>query len=169
MLVWPGQRYPLGATYDGVGTNFALYSSVAESVDLCLFDAAGNERRIPLPEVDAYVWHVFLTGVQPGQRYGFRVHGAWDPARGQRCNPHKLLLDPYAKAVDGDPYFDWTNARPPRTPYHDTVVYEGHVRGLTMRHPAVPDELRGTYAGLAHPAVVEHLKRLGVTAIELMP
>src|SRR5918993_5723565 len=102
MLVWPGQRYPLGATYDGVGTNFALYSSVAESVDLCLFDAAGNERRVPLPEVDAYVWHVFLTGVQPGQRYGFRVHAPWDPARGLRGNPNKLLLDPYAKAVDGD-------------------------------------------------------------------
>ncbi|GIF78069.1 glycogen debranching protein GlgX [Asanoa siamensis] len=203
MLVWPGRRYPLGATYDGVGTNFAVYSAVAEAVELCLFDAAGDEQRIDLTEVDAYVWHVFLTGVQPGQRYGFRVYGPWDPARGLRCNPHKLLLDPYAKAIDGDvhwhpavyghdlsdpdtmsttdsapylpkavvvnPWFDWGNDRAPRTPYHDTVIYEAHVKGLTARHPGVPEELRGTYAGLAHPASIEHLSRLGVTAVELMP
>ncbi|MEV0715002.1 glycogen debranching protein GlgX [Asanoa sp. NPDC050611] len=203
MLVWPGRRYPLGATYDGVGTNFAVYSAVAEAVELCLFDAHGDEQRIDLTEVDAYVWHVFLTGVQPGQRYGFRVYGPWDPAAGLRCNPHKLLLDPYAKAIDGDvhwhpavyghdladpdtmsttdsapylpkavvvnPYFDWGNDRAPRTPYHDTVIYETHVKGLTAAHPGVPDELRGTYAGLAHPATIEHLTRLGVTAVELMP
>jgi len=203
MLVWPGSRYPLGATYDGVGTNFALYSAVAEAVELCLFDAEGREQRIDLNEVDAYVWHVFLTGVQPGQRYGFRVYGPWDPAAGHRCNPHKLLLDPYAKAIDGDvswhpalyghdqadpdamsttdsapyvpkavvvnPYFDWGNDRPPRIAYHDTVIYEAHVRGLTARHPEIPDELRGTYAGLAHPAMIDHLTRLGVTAVELMP
>src|ERR1700742_135886 len=106
MLVWPGRRYPLGATYDGVGTNFAIYSEVAEAVELCLFDADGTEQRIELPEVDAFVWHVFLTGVEPGQRYGFRVHGPYDPGRGLRNNPNKLLLDPYAKAVDGDVRWD---------------------------------------------------------------
>jgi isoamylase len=203
MLVWPGRRYPLGATYDGVGTNFALYSEVAEAVDLCLFDANGTEQRIELREVDAFVWHVFLTGVEPGQRYGFRVHGPYDPGRGLRCNPHKLLLDPYAKAVDSDvrwdvslygydidhpermsevdsgphmpkavvvnPYFDWGNDRPPRTPYHDTLIYEAHVKGLTWRHPDIPEQLRGTYAGIAHPVMLDHLTRLGVTAIELMP
>jgi glycogen operon protein len=203
MLVWPGRRYPLGATYDGVGTNFALYSEVAEAVELCLFDADGTEQRIELPEVDAFVWHVFLTGVEPGQRYGFRVHGPYDPGRGLRCNPNKLLLDPYAKAVDGDvrwdpalygydmahpermsevdsaafmpkavvvnPYFDWGNDRPPRTPYHDTLIYEAHVKGLTWRHPDIPEQLRGTYAGIAHPVMIDHLTRLGVTAIELMP
>jgi len=203
MLVWPGRRYPLGATYDGVGTNFALYSEVAEAVELCLFDADGTEQRIELPEVDAFVWHVFLTGVEPGQRYGFRVHGSYDPGRGLRCNPNKLLLDPYAKAVDGDvrwdpalygydlehpermsevdsaafmpkavvvnPYFDWGNDRPPRTPYHDTLLYEAHVKGLTWRHPDIPEQLRGTYAGIAHPVMIDHLTRLGVTAIELMP
>jgi isoamylase len=203
MLVWPGRRYPLGATYDGVGTNFALYSEVAEGVELCLFEGNGAEQRIELREVDAFVWHVFLTGVEPGQRYGFRVHGPYDPGRGLRCNPHKLLLDPYAKAIDSDvwwhpalygydrehpermsevdsarqmpkavvviPYFDWGNDRPPRTPYHDTLIYEAHVKGLTWRHPDVPDQLRGTYAGIAHPVMIDHLTRLGVTAIELMP
>ncbi|MEJ3746298.1 glycogen debranching protein GlgX [Actinomycetes bacterium KLBMP 9797] len=203
MLVWPGRRYPLGATYDGVGTNFAIYSEVAEAVDLCLFDANGKEERVELREVDAFVWHVFLTGVEPGQRYGFRVHGPYDPGRGVRCNPNKLLLDPYARAIDGDvrwhpslygydlrhpdrmseldsaehmpkavvvnPYFDWGNDRPPRTPYPDTLIYEAHVKGLTWRHPGIPDQLRGTYAGIAHPALIDHLQRLGVTAIELMP
>jgi isoamylase len=203
MQVWPGQRYPLGATYDGMGTNFAIFSEVAEAVDLCLFDASGTEQRIRLPEVDAFVWHAYLPGIEPGQRYGFRVHGPYDPARGLRCNANKLLLDPYAKAIDGDvrwdpavygydfddpermsqtdsapfmpkavvvnPYFDWGNDRPPRVPYHHSVVYEAHVRGLTMRHPDVPEELRGTYSGIAHPAIVEHLKSLGVTALELLP
>ncbi len=200
--VWPGSAYPLGATYDGTGTNFAIFSEVAEKVELCLFDEAGNEERIRLPEMDAYVWHAFLPGIQPGQRYGFRVYGPYDPAQGHRCNPNKLLLDPYAKAIDGqidwdeacfgyhfesgerndddsavhmpksvviNPYFDWGVARPPKTPYQKTVIYEAHVKGLTMTHPRIPEELRGTYAGVAHPAVIEHLQSLGITAIELMP
>ncbi|WP_448616555.1 glycogen debranching protein GlgX [Modestobacter sp. URMC 112] len=200
--VWPGQAYPLGATYDGTGTNFAVFSEVAEKIELCLFDDAGNEERIRLPEMDAHVWHAFLPGIQPGQKYGFRVHGPHDPAQGHRCNPNKLLLDPYAKAIDGEidwdeavfgyrfgsgakndddsaahmpksvvvnPFFDWGVDRPPRTPYHKTVIYEAHVKGLTMTHPRVPEELRGTYAGIAHPAVIEYLTELGITAIELMP
>jgi isoamylase len=208
---WPGVSYPLGATYDGVGTNFALYSEAARRVELCLFDvparagslAARTEERVALTEVDGYIWHGYLHGVGPGQRYGFRVYGDYDPSAGQRCNPAKLLLDPYAKAIEGDvewgqpvfgyqfgqddspdhtdsapfvprcvvanPYFDWSNDRQPRTPYHQSVIYEAHVRGLTMLHPAVPPEQRGTYAGLAHPAVIEHLLNLGVTAVELMP
>ncbi len=210
---WPGVSYPLGATYDGVGTNFALYSEAADQVELCLFGAAGTaqsgaaerapEERVALTEVDGYIWHGYLNGVGPGQRYGFRVHGDYDPVAGQRCNPAKLLLDPYAKAIEGDvrwgqpvfgyrfdheqepddsdsapfvprcvvanPYFDWGNDRQPRIPYHQSVIYEAHVRGLTKLHPAVPAEQRGTYAGLAHPAVIEHLVGLGVTAVELMP
>jgi isoamylase len=206
MQTWPGRRYPLGATYDGTGTNFAIFSEVAESVELCLFDEwdIGAEQRIELQEVDAFVWHAYLPGVQPGQRYGYRVYGPYDPSgSGARCNPHKLLLDPYAKAVDGDvqwhpalygyqmddpsrmseinsapympkgvvvnPYFDWGNDRPPRTPYHHSVIYEAHVKGLTKKHPDIPQELRGTYAGIAHPAMIEHLLKLGITAIELMP
>jgi isoamylase len=200
--VWPGAAYPLGATYDGTGTNFAIFSEVAEKVELCLFDDAGKEERIVLPEMDGFVWHAFLPGIHPGQRYGFRVHGPYDPAQGLRCNPNKLLLDPYAKAIDGavdwdrsvfgydfetqerndddsaahmpksvvvSPFFDWGVDRPPRTPYAQSVIYEAHVKGLTMTHPRVPDELRGTYAGIAHPAVVEYLTELGITAIELMP
>ena len=210
---WPGVSYPLGATYDGVGTNFALYSEAADQVELCLFGAAGTaqvgtaepvrEERVALTEVDGYIWHGYLNGVGPGQRYGFRVHGDYDPVAGHRCNPAKLLLDPYAKAIEGDvrwgqpvfgyrfdheqepedsdsapfvprcvvanPYFDWGNDRQPRIPYHQSVIYEAHVRGLTKLHPAVPAEQRGTYAGLAHPAVIEHLVGLGVTAVELMP
>ncbi|SDN84312.1 glycogen debranching protein GlgX [Geodermatophilus sp. DSM 45219] len=200
--VWPGTAYPLGATFDGTGTNFAIFSEVAEKVELCLFDDDGTETRIRLPEMDGYVWHAFLPGIQPGQRYGYRVHGPYDPSQGLRCNPNKLLLDPYAKAIDGqidwdpsvfgyvfdsgerndedsavhmpksvvvNPYFDWGVDRPPRTPYHKTVIYEAHVKGLTMTHPDVPEELRGTYAGIAHPAVIGYLQDLGVTAIELMP
>jgi isoamylase len=200
--VWPGSAYPLGATYDGTGTNFAIFSEVAEKVELCLFDEQGNEERIRLPEMDAYVWHAFLPGIQPGQRYGFRVYGPHDPEQGLRCNPNKLLLDPYAKAIDGqvdwdesvfgyhfesgdkndddsaphmpksvvvNPYFDWGVDRPPKTPYNKTVIYEAHVKGLTMTHPRVPEELRGTYSGIAHPAIIEHLHDLGITAIELMP
>jgi isoamylase len=205
---WPGVSYPLGATYDGVGTNFALYTEAADKVELCLFDSAGpadsgTEERVPLTEVDGYIWHGYMHGVGPGQRYGFRVHGGYDPAAGQRCNPAKLLLDPYTKAIEGgvrwgqpvfgyrfgqeqepddadsapsvprcvvaNPYFDWGNDRQPRTPYHQSVIYEAHVRGLTMLHPAVPEDQRGTYAGVAHPAVIEHLTGLGVTAVELMP
>ncbi|GAB2479048.1 glycogen debranching protein GlgX [Promicromonospora xylanilytica] len=209
MQTWPGRPYPLGATFDGTGTNFTLYSSVAQRVELCLLADDDTETRIEVTEADAHVWHVYLPGVGPGTRYGYRVHGPYDPASGHRCNPAKLLLDPYAKAVDGDldgdpslfsypfsdvdqattgttpeasdslghtmvsvvvnPFFDWGHDRPPATPYHETVIYEAHVKGLTMRHPDVPDELRGTYAGLAHPAVIEHLTTLGVTAIELMP
>ncbi|SDX43824.1 glycogen operon protein [Geodermatophilus africanus] len=200
--VWPGTAYPLGATYDGTGTNFAIFSEVAEKVELCLFDDDGTEQRIRLPEMDGYVWHAFLPGIQPGQRYGYRVHGPYDPSQGLRCNPTKLLLDPYAKAIDGqidwdpsvfgydfdsgerndedsavhmpksvvvNPYFDWGVDRPPKTPYHKTVIYEAHVKGLTMTHPDVPEELRGTYAAIAHPAVISYLHDLGVTAIELMP
>jgi isoamylase len=201
--VWPGDSYPLGATYDGAGTNFALFSEVAERVELCLFDQGGTETRVELREVDGFVWHGYLPGVNPGQRYGYRVHGRYDPAAGHRCNPAKLLLDPYAKAIEGgvrwnqavfsypfgqpdqrndddsapyvprcvviNPYFDWDLDRPPRTPYHETVIYEAHVRGLTKLHPDVPPEQRGTFLGLAHPAVLSHLRELGVTAVELMP
>ena len=203
MQVWPGSAYPLGATFDGTGTNFALFSEIAEQVELCLFDEQRDETRIELTEVDGYVWHAYLPEVQPGQRYGYRVHGPWDPATGLRCNPAKLLLDPYAKATCDDirwgqsmfsyefgdpeqrndddsaadmmlgvvvnPFFDWSGDRAPRIPYSRTVIYEAHVRGLTRRHPGLPEELRGTYAGVAHPAIIEHLTRLGVTAIELMP
>ncbi|MBF6358353.1 glycogen debranching protein GlgX [Nocardia higoensis] len=191
---WPGSAYPLGATYDGAGTNFSLFTEVADAVELCLIDRDGAETRIALEEVDGYVWHAYLPTIGPGQRYGFRVHGPWDPERGLRCDPSKLLLDPYGKAFDGDfdgdpslhtygldslghtmtgvvinPFFDWGADRPPKRPYHETVIYEAHVKGMTMTHPDVPEELRGTYAGIAHPAVVEHLKALGITAIELMP
>jgi isoamylase len=203
IAVWPGDSYPLGATYDGAGTNFGLFSEVAERVELCLFDDDGTETKVDLHEVDGFVWHGYLAGIGPGQRYGYRVQGPYDPAAGQRCNPAKLLLDPYAKAIEGsvtwgqpvfsypfghpdrrnnadsaryvprsvviNPYFDWNLDRPPRTPYHETVIYEAHVRGLTKEHPVVPEEQRGTYLGLAHPAVISHLRGLGVTAIELMP
>ncbi len=200
---WPGGPYPLGATYDGSGTNFALFSEVAERVELCLFDEAGTESRVDLRERDAFVWHCYVPNIGPGQRYGFRVHGPYDPAAGHRCNPSKLLLDPYAKAIDGDidwsqacfsytwgeedsyndedsapymcksvvisPFFDWDNDRHPRTPYNETVVYEAHVKGLTNTHPGIPEDVRGTYAALAHPVMLEHYKKLGVTAVELMP
>jgi glycogen operon protein len=203
MQVWPGSAYPLGATYDGMGTNFSLFSEVADSVELCLFDGAGRETRIRLPEVDGFVWHGYLPGVGPGQRYGYRVHGPYDRGAGLRCNPNKLLLDPYAKAIDGkvdwhpslfsydfdypddrndddsapflpkavvvNPYFDWGTDRPPGRPYNETVIYEAHVKGLTFLNKQVPLEMRGTYAGLSHPAMIDHLRKLGVTAIELMP
>jgi glycogen operon protein len=203
MHTWPGSAYPLGATFDGSGTNFALFSEGAERVELCLFGRRGAETRLDLVEVDAFVWHAYVPNVQPGQRYGYRVHGPYDPANGLRFNPSKLLLDPYAKAVDGavrwgqpvygynfgepdsrndddsapdmmkgvviSPFFDWAGDRRPGTPYAETLIYEAHVRGLTMRHPAIPDEMRGTYSAVAHPAIIEHLTKLGVTAIELMP
>jgi len=203
MQIWPGSAYPLGATYDGSGTNFALFSEVAERVELCLFDADGAEVRHDLPEMDGFVWHAFLPGVEPGQRYGYRVHGPYDPSRGHRCNPSKLLLDPYAKAIDGrfewgqalfsynfgdaqsrndedsagampksvviSPFFDWGVDRPPKRQYAESVIYEAHVKGLTYQHPEIPAELRGTYSAIAHPVMIDHLRSLGVTAIELMP
>ena len=203
MEIWPGRAYPLGATFDGSGTNFALFSEVAEKVELCFFDEAGAETRVELTEVDAYVWHGYLPRIQPGQRYGYRVSGPWDPEQGLRSNPHKLLLDPYAKATTGDidwnqslfgytfgdedsrndddsgphmtkavvinPFFDWEGDRRLDVPYNESVIYEAHVKGMTQLHEGVPAEQRGTYAGLAHPSVIDHLKRLGITAIELMP
>jgi isoamylase len=203
MDIWPGKPYPLGATFDGSGVNFAVFSESAERVELCLIDDEGAEQRVELTEVDGYVWHGYLPGVQPGQRYGYRVHGPYDPENGHRSNPTKLLLDPYAKAIDGqidgdeslfsyrfgepeefndddslghtmlsvviNPYFDWGHDRPPAQEYHDSVIYEAHVKGLTMTHPEVPDNIRGTYAAIGHPAIIGHLVRLGVTAIELMP
>lgn len=198
--------YPLGASYDGAGVNFALFSEVAEKVELCLFDENNNETRVEMTEQNSYIWHNYIPGIQPGQRYGYRVYGPYDPANGLRCNPHKLLLDPYAKAIEGNvdgdeslysysfdhpddlatmntldsadhtmkaavvnPYFDWGSDQLPDIPYHDSVIYEAHVRGITNLNPNVPPDLRGTYAGLGYPSVVEYLKKLGVTAIELMP
>jgi isoamylase len=201
--IWRGKAYPLGATYDGSGTNFAVFSEAADKVELCLFDAEGAESRVTLPEVDGFVWHGFIPNIEPGQRYGYRVHGPYDPAAGQRCNPNKLLIDPYAKAIDGtfewnqslfgynfgdpdsrndddsaasmpksvviNPFFDWGVDRPPGHEYADTVIYEAHVKGLTQTHPDIPENIRGTYAAVAHPVIIEHLKSLGVNAIELMP
>jgi isoamylase len=203
--IWPGEPYPLGATFDGTGTNFAIFSESADRVELCLFDDDGKETRVDLPELTAFVHHGYVPGVEQGQRYGFRVHGPWAPEQGQRANPEKLLIDPYARAVEGgvqwdesvfpyafadgpdgppthtdsgpyvpksvviNPYFDWADDRHPRTPWHETVVYETHVKGLTKLHPDVPDELRGTYLGLASQPIIEHLQALGVTAVELMP
>ncbi|MFV8230682.1 glycogen debranching protein GlgX [Mycolicibacterium fortuitum] len=205
--VWPGEAYPLGATYDGAGTNFSLFSEVAERVELCLIAKDGTENRINLEEVDGYVWHAYLPTVTPGQRYGYRVHGPWDPGAGHRCDPSKLLLDPYGKSFHGDfdfsqalfsydlsadppgtgnppgidslghtmtsvvinPFFQWGSDRAPKTPYHDTVIYEAHVKGMTQTHPGIPEELRGTYAGLSHPVIISYLQSLNITAIELMP
>jgi len=204
MKVWPGESYPMGAVYDGSGTNFSLFSKIAQRVELCLFDEKGREERVDLPEVTGYRWHGYFPEIKPGQRYGYRVYGPWDPAHGHLCNPAKLLVDPYSKAFEGHirlnealfPYrvkdgpearsqkdsapfmprsvvhlasFDWSGDVHPRRPWHETVIYEAHVKGFTARHPQVPPEIRGTYAGLAHPAAVDHLKQLGVTAVELMP
>jgi isoamylase len=201
--IWPGQPYPLGATFEGTGTNFSIFSEVADRVELCLFDEQGHETRVDLPDRTALCWHGYVPNVYPGQRYGFRVHGPYAPERGPRCNPANLLLDPYGKAVEGhvqwDPavygylgsdadttdgqdsapfmprsvvtnmWFNWEGDRPPRTPWHETVIYEVHVKGFTQRQPDIPPQLRGTYLGLAHPVALEHLLRLGVTAVELMP
>ena len=203
MDIYPGRPYPLGATYDGAGVNFALFSEVADRVELCLIDEQGAETRLELIEVDGYVWHAYIPNMQPGQRYGYRVHAPYDPENGHRSNPAKLLIDPYAKALDGqpdgdeslysyrfsdpdafneddslghtmlsvvtNPYFDWGQDRPPGHGYHESVFYEMHVKGLTMTHPGIPDELRGTYLGVAHPAIIDHLTSLGVTAVELLP
>ena len=208
MKIWPGHPYPLGANWDGAGVNFALFSENATKVELCLFDGADarRETRIPLREQTHQIWHVYLPEARPGQFYGYRVQGPYEPQLGQRFNPAKLLLDPYAKAIHGtvqwsealfgysigdpdldlsrsdedsasglpkcvvvDPAFSWGNDAPPATPWHDTIIYELHVRGFTMRHPAVPPELRGTYTALTLPPVIDYLKGLGITAVELLP
>jgi isoamylase len=208
MQVWPGTPFPLGATWDGRGTNFSLFSQNAERVELCLFDGDGHETRIELGERTAFNWHCHLPGVGPGQLYGYRVHGAYDPNRGKRFNPYKLLIDPYAKAIEGpvlweranvlpyvpspdadadidlddeddadaipkcvviDPSFDWEDDRPPATPWHDTVIYEAHVKGFTKLLPHVREDLRGTYAGLASEGAITYFRELGVTAVELLP
>ncbi|MFN0127260.1 MAG: glycogen debranching protein GlgX [Verrucomicrobiales bacterium] len=196
-IVWPGRPAPLGATFDGNGVNFALFSDHATQVELCLFDGPDESResaRLTLPERTDQVWHGYVPGLGPGQVYGYRVHGPYDPSRGLRFNAHKVLLDPYAKAIarpfrwdaavhpwDGDTAhcaalgrvvhapFLWDGDRAPGTPMHETIVYELHVRGFTMRHPDVPEPLRGTYAGLGSPAAIDYLQRLGVTAVELLP
>ena len=200
----PGEPFPLGATWDGRGTNFAVFSEIAEAVDLCLFDDAGRETCVRLPERTAFCWHGYLPGVGPGQRYGFRVHGPWNPSQGQRCNPAKLLVDPYAKSISGDiewndavfpyplggddlqrderdsaPYipksvvidesFEWGADRAPGRKLHETVIYEVHVKGFSKLRNEIPEHLRGTYAGLAHPASIDYLTSLGVTAVELLP
>ncbi len=207
MRVWPGKPFPLGAMWDGEGTNFSLFSENAEHVELCLFDSDDNETSVPLTERSAFNWHGYLPGIGPGQRYAFRVHGRWAPAEGHRFNPAKLLIDPYAKAIEGavnwdaastlpyvpggddadlelddeddaaaipkcvviDPSFDWEGDTLLRTPWHDTVIYETHIKGFTMRHPHVRDDLRGTYAGLASEEAIAHFRSLGVTAVEVLP
>ncbi len=206
--ILPGKAFPQGATWDGLGVNFALYSERATAVELCLFEDGGSEMSevIPIRETSGYVWHCYVPGLKPGQLYGYRVHGPYEPERGDRFNPNKLLIDPYAQAIHGavnweapvfgyklgDPaadlsfdetddawgvpkgavilsHFDWENDRPPLTPLHDSVIYELHVKGFTALNPDIPEELRGTYAGLAHPVAIEYLRKLGITAVELMP
>src|SRR5215213_7201739 len=209
MRVWPGRPYPLGATWDGAGVNFAVFSEAGKKVELCLFDSVDSKKethRIKLPEHTDMVWHGYFPDVEPGQLYGFRVHGPYEPQNGHRFNSNKVVLDPYAKAIGRDvkwadelfaykvgpgsddlsfddrdsaafcplasvvdTAFTWGDDRPPRTPWHKTLIYEAHVKGFTMRHPGVPENLRGTYAGLGSDAVVKHLKELSVTAIELLP
>ncbi|HEY9762588.1 MAG TPA: glycogen debranching protein GlgX [Trichocoleus sp.] len=207
--VWPGKPHPLGATWDGHGTNFAVFSENATAVELCLFDAEGHETHVFLPEVENYVWHGYLPDVRPGQRYGYRMHGPFAPKDGHRFNSNKLLIDPYAKAIAGDvvhgreifgypldaptigeadllfsgrndaacipkcvvidPSFDWEGDTPLDIPWHKSIIYEVHVKGFTRTHPGIPEPLRGTYAGMGHPAAIEHLKALGITAVELLP
>jgi isoamylase len=207
MRIWPGRPYPLGATWDGAGVNFALFSEHATKVELCLFDSADATKeahRIELKEQTDQVWHCYLPDALPGHLYGYRVHGPYEPAKGHRFNPNKVLLDPYAKLIgrdvrwddslfgykvgqddltfdnrDSAPFaplaavldsaFTWGEDRPPRNPWHKTFIYEMHVKGITMRHPEVPENVRGTFAGLASDAVIRHLKDLNVTAIELLP
>jgi isoamylase len=206
IALWPGSVYPLGAHWDGKGTNFALFSEHATGVELCLFDRNDQETRVSLNEVSNFVWHGYLPGISPGQRYGYRVHGPYEPEKGHRFNPNKLLIDPYTKAIDGDvgngealfgyswgdpaedlsfseldsallmpksvvvdQSFDWEGDGLLQTPWHETIIYEVHVKGFTKLHPDIPEELRGTYAGMSHPAAIEHLQRLGITAVELMP
>ncbi len=207
-IVLPGKPYPLGASWDGTGVNFAVYSENATHVDLCLYDNRSKQEieRVHVKETTAFVWHCYLPGLNPGQLYGYRVHGPWDPQNGHRFNPHKLLIDPYAQAITGqvdweqpifpyefgepngdlvmdehdsgpgmpksvvvNPYFDWEQDRLPRTPLAESIIYECHVKGFTKLNEELPEQLRGTYAGLAYPSSIKHLKSLGVTAIELMP
>lgn len=206
MRVWPGRPYPLGSTFDGHGVNFALFSENATKVELCLFNSVSSvveTQRVELPEQTDRVWHGFLPDIEPGQLYGYRVHGKFEPRKGHRFNPNKVVMDPYAKAVGRDVVWDdsvfgytvgsddmtfdtrdsgafcplasvidtaftWGDDRPPRIPWHKTLIYEAHV-SATVRHPDVPEERRGTYAGLASEAFISHLQRLGVTALELMP
>ncbi|GGB84767.1 glycogen debranching protein GlgX [Dyadobacter sediminis] len=209
VIVYPGQPYPLGATYDGIGVNFALYSENATGVDLCLFDSPeslSENIKIEIGEVSHHVWHVYVPGLKPGQLYGYRVHGSFEPEQGHRFNPNKLLIDPYAKAISGtiqwhdalfgyvigdenedlsyskldsapyipksvvvDPEFDWEGVQSPNIPYHDTIIYETHVKGFTYLNPEIPEEIRGSYAAMGHPATIAYLKNLGVNAVELMP
>ncbi|MEO5863416.1 MAG: alpha-amylase family glycosyl hydrolase, partial [Nitrospiraceae bacterium] len=209
MRVWPGKPYPLGATWDGEGVNFSIFSENATAVELCLFDGPEHDKeslRIRVEERTDQVWHVYIPGLWPGQHYGYRVHGPYKPEEGHRFNPHKLLIDPYAKSIAGtiewsdamfgyqignpkadlsfdtrdnagnipkcvviDQAFTWGGDHLLKTPWDKTVIYEAHVKGLTARHPDVPDHMRGTYAALTTPAVVDHLVNLGVTAIELLP
>lgn len=209
LSLWPGKPYPLGATWDGKGTNFALFSEHATSVELCLFDNQGCETRLPLTEVSNFIWHGYVPSIGPGQHYGFRVHGPFDPLMGNRFNSNKLLIDPYTKAVDSDFHyeprifgyplnalndpdadlnyseldnadvmpkavviddlFDWEDDCLLQIPYHETIIYEVHVRGFTKQHPEIPSHLQGTYAGLAHPVAISHLQTLGITAVKLLP
>jgi isoamylase len=205
----PGNPYPQGANWDGAGVNFSLFSESATGVELCLYEDPDENRethRIAITEQTDRVWHIYLQGAKPGLRYGYRVHGPYDPNKGLRFNPAKLLVDPYAKSIDGflrwddalfgytighpdadlsrddrdsapfvpksvvvDPYFDWRNDALLRIPWHETIIYELHVKGFTRLHPEIPEDLRGTYAGLAHPAAIEYLTKLGITSVELMP
>ena len=206
--ILPGKPYPQGATWDGTGVNFSVYSENATGVEICLFETPDdrNPEVVCMRECSGFVWHAYMPGLKLGQLYGYRMSGPYDPERGQRFNQSKLLIDPYAKAIQGEvnwkapvysyqlggkegdlaidqqddcwgvpksvvttSHYDWENDRPPMTPFHDSVIYEVHVKGFTKRHPDIPEELRGTYAGLAHPVVIDYLKRLGVTALELMP
>jgi len=203
--VKPGNPYPLGATWDGQGVNFSIFSEHATAVELCLINSDGEESRVPLTRRTGFVWHGYFDGIGPGQRYAYRVHGPYEPERGLRFNRQVRLIDPYAKALSGlhdwsagsfaydgeqgkedlaaseanatgaplslviDPKFDWGDERRPNRPFHDLVIYEAHVRGLTIQHPEVPEALRGTYLGMCQPVIIAYLKELGVTAIELMP
>ncbi|MGZ5190405.1 MAG: glycogen debranching protein GlgX, partial [Flavisolibacter sp.] len=208
-IVYPGHPYPLGATWDGEGVNFALYAENAIGVDLCLFNSTNDDVelvKVRIAEVSHHVWHVYVPELKPGQLYGYRVYGPYEPQNGHRFNPHKLLIDPYAKAIAGtvhwhdalfgyevghpdqdlsfsdidsapyvpksvviDPHFNWGNDVSPNIPYHESIIYETHVKGFTQQHPGIPKKIRGTYAGIAHPVTINYLKELGITAIELMP
>ena len=194
-----GKPAPLGASYDGKGVNFALFSAHAERVELCVFDEQGNEQRFDLPARSGDIWHGWLAAAGPGLRYGYRVHGPWDPAQGHRFNPAKLLIDPSAHRVEGDLpdderlhggmwqpdrrdsaavapksqvvdlRYDWRGDKPPRTPWGETVIYEAHVKGLTLLNPQLPEAIRGTYKALGHPAMIAYFKSLGISALELLP